>query len=821
MMPHQRTRVAVVMHTQATGVSEILFLFSFSQLFSRMLLPLLLFLGNGWMVVSASPNVSAIPVKLWACLPKGGVAEARLLCRMHGLYANGSNPGVFQSFYMFHAVSDSISCHWRDIANCTLKTSGEVGHFCYSMQTASSSVRIPVSCRPLPTHLDSRSAESSSIQDGSCDVALISAALWKPGAPLHLRTVVGTQNTRFPGDQFQLSLISPSGKNITRLIVNWESQEWELNGMDLIKQGPPDWVVPIRGTRCDQQMSSIRFKFYGFVAITEEISEQGSYRVEFGSQNKTILTFNPLITDILPLRRLTNPIIGSHVLKLDQPEQIVMHPQTSLKEVQIHFEGLNVSQRAPQCAPFLGVSHRGWMEWVKMWDGVHHGERVKRELMDWLGPLGAGLSFIDAANIEVLANKLSYSTKQIGKLTAPLTKSLLQLTEQPQAISKVLPVWEAILEEDSMLIVSGIQSLQSNVSLALACEQAQAITQNVVMGMIREAKAGNIPMEVSNLIRPELTSGEIALENWWRLLNASYDSAQNMLRLFLITVEATQIIPIYPVVPLGFQIDKDLVMYSRDSNRWARMRNGDWQTVNVQGCVKRENLGFVCEDNSLEEHHECFSPQLVNSSHCSFDVIQEESSIVVYTGKGCICVRTPCEFVIINGLVIQPMLPYLNRCFCNISVLVGCDFQFRVPVWTVQHMKAYPSLYREISPISLGLGLSTLKNLLSHPSLKQELLKIKDMGENAALEILHSNREIAQIVATVKSAGDHAWWEVLLGWSPSSNGVLNIALHPIVVILLFQVALVISLLLLVGWMRRQTQRLYDLENQIQAARGSL
>ncbi|XP_034270470.1 peroxisome proliferator-activated receptor delta isoform X1 [Pantherophis guttatus] len=788
-----------------------------SQLSSVMLLKmlsLLLCLWNGWMLVSATQNASTIPVKLWACFPKGGASEIKLTCRMHGLYANSSNPGVFQSLYIFHAASDSVSCHWRDLANCTVKASGEIGHFCYDMQMDSSTFHIPVSCRPLPTHLESHRTGKSVTQDNSCDIALISAALWKFGAPLHLRTIVGSQNDKFLKNHLQLSLISPSGKKNTQTIINWESHDWELKGRDLIRQGPPDWVVPIKGTHCDQRASSVKFKFYGHISITEKNSEQGLYQLELGFQNKTVLQFNPLITDLLSLRHMRNPVIGSHVLKLDQPEQIVKNPQTSLKEVQINFEGLNVSQKVPQCSPFLDISHRGWIEWVKMWEGVHHGERIKRELLDWLGPLGAGVSFIDAANIEVLANKLSYSTKQIGKLTAPLTKSFSQLTKQPQAISKVLPVWETILENDNILIVSGIQSLQNNVSLALACGQAQVITQNVIMDMIREAKAGKIPMEVSNLIRPELTPGEIALEAWWRLLNASYDSTQNILRLFLITVEAAQIIPIYPIVPLGFQIDRDLVMYSRDSNKWAHLRDGEWQSVNVQGCVKKENLGFVCDDNSLEEHHECFSPQFINNSHCSFDVVQEEMSTVVYTGKGCICVRTPCEFIIINSVIIQPMLPYINRCFCNISVIVGCDFQFRVPVWTVQHMKAYPSLYKEIFPISLGLGLSTLKNLLSHPSLKQELLKLRDMGENAALEIHHNNQEIAQIVAKVTSAGDHAWWEVLLGWSPSANGVLNIALHPIVMILIFQIVLVICLLALVGWMKWQASRLHYLQKQI-------
>ncbi|KAF7254126.1 ATP-binding cassette sub-family B member 8, mitochondrial [Varanus komodoensis] len=182
-----------------------------------------------------------------------------------------------------------------------------------------------------------------------------------------------------------------------------------------------------------------------------------------------------------------------------------------------------------------------------------------------------------------------------GWLSPTSEQEQLLQREHPRAISKVLPVWEEMLENDSIMIVSGIQSLQNNISLALACEQAQAITQNVVMGIIREAKAGKIPMEVTNLIRPELTKGEIALEAWWRLLNASYDSTQNILRLFLITVEATQIIPIYPVVPLGFQLDKDLVMYSRDLNRWAHMKDGNLRMIGVavqQGCC---NVLINCE----------------------------------------------------------------------------------------------------------------------------------------------------------------------------------------------------------------------------------
>lgn len=45
--------------------------------------------------------------------------------------------------------------------------------------------------------------------------------------------------------------------------------------------------------------------------------------------------------------------------------------------------------------------------------------RVKRDWKDWMGPIGVDMSAIDVADIEVMTNKLSYATKEIGKLDSP------------------------------------------------------------------------------------------------------------------------------------------------------------------------------------------------------------------------------------------------------------------------------------------------------------------------------------------------------------------------------------------------------------------
>lgn len=85
-------------------------------------------------------------------------------------------------------------------------------------------------------------------------------------------------------------------------------------------------------------------------------------------------------------------------------------------------------------------------------------------------------------------------------------------------------------------------------SLTSAGEQAQALTQNVIMGMIQQARAGQIPMDAINLIGPHVTEEELVLRAWWRLVNASYNRHQQSLQLFLITVAGKEIRVIHPGV---------------------------------------------------------------------------------------------------------------------------------------------------------------------------------------------------------------------------------------------------------------------------------
>lgn len=65
-----------------------------------------------------------------------------------------------------------------------------------------------------------------------------------------------------------------------------------------------------------------------------------------------------------------------------------------------------------------------------------------------------------------------------------------------------------------------------------------------------------------------------------------------------------------------------------------------------------------------------------------------------------------------------------------------------------------------------------------------KLLKhIQNRGEKALDTIHHDPKEIHCVLERIKGGGYH-WWEVLLGLFPPATGVLNLTLHPVIVLII-------------------------------------
>ena len=494
--------------------------------------------------------------------------------------------------------------------------------------------------------------------------------------------------------------------------------------------------------------------------------------------------------------------VGPYVIKNTGQQQVLFNPSWSLKRVELLMQ-INMSAIKPTCSPFLGTSYAGWLAWL-------HGRTLtspRRTRRDVTGIIGTGLGVLNSIDAEVLVNKLSTTTSDLNKLEHPLRSSLLALGTNQWLLSDILPQWKRINERDHQLIVDALGVAQTNVSLALSCIQAQLWMQSMVAAIIREGEEGTLPTEIRKVIWDNATKFEKEFQSWWYLVNFTYDPISNKATAFVLTIHNASVYTIYPIIALGLN-HNGTVLYPLEHRVWAHRNGNKWQTVDVNACVVREQQGFICESNTLKAQDICLDTE---QNVCHFEIRPDEApeTVLVYTGKGCVCMRTLCDVIFVDNVTVDTS-NRSNICVCNFTKIVGCDFNYSAPVTSYQLLQSNYTLSRDLLPTPIGMNLTLVKKLLQHDDLCQLLERIRNNGHKTLITVHHDTEEIHHVLERVKKDGEHHWWETLLGWSPTATGVFNLMLHPVVILLtltLMCLLLIIILYIKVWHMIKQITQL--------------
>ncbi|KAK4806434.1 LOW QUALITY PROTEIN: hypothetical protein QYF61_013927 [Mycteria americana] len=128
---------------------------------------------------------------------------------------------------------------------------------------------------------------------------------------------------------------------------------------------------------------------------------------------------------------------------------------------------------------------------------------------------------------------------------------------------------------------------------------------------------------------------------------------------------------------------------------------------------------------------------------------------------------------------------------CEINTLkaqdICLDTEQNAPVTTHQLLQANYTLYQDLLPAPIGMNLTLVRKLLQHDDLNQLLERIRNNGHKTLVTVHHDVEEIHCILEGVKHDGGQYWWDTLLGWSPTTTGILNKMLHAVVVLLVLTV----------------------------------
>ncbi|KAK4806026.1 hypothetical protein QYF61_007003 [Mycteria americana] len=404
------------------------------------------------------------------------------------------------------------------------------------------------------------------------------------------------------------------------------------------------------------------------------------------------------------------------------------------------------------CSPFLSTSYAGWSAWL------HKRTLIspKRSKRDVTGVLGTGLGVLNSIDAEVLANKLATVTNDLGALKHPLQSSLSALGANQWLLSDLLPQWGKVNEKDHQLIVDALGAAQNNVSLALSCIQAQLWMQSIVAAIIREGEEGTMPTEIQKVIWDNATEFEKEFQCWWYPVNFTYDPTDGKATAFVLTIRNASVYTMYPIIALGLN-HNGAILYPLEHRVWAQQNGNLWQTIDVSACVVREQQGFICESNTLKAQDICLDTE---QNVCHFEVQPDEGpeTVLVYIGKGCVCMRTFCDSVFVDNTTVD-IGNHSKICVCNFTKIMGCDFNYSAPVTTHQLLQADYTLHQDLLPAPIGMKLTLVRKLLQHDDLNQLLERIWNNGHKILVTVHQDVEEIHRVLERVKQDGRHRWWD--------------------------------------------------------------
>ncbi|XP_074703747.1 uncharacterized protein LOC141933198 [Strix aluco] len=542
----------------------------------------------------------------------------------------------------------------------------------------------------------------------------------------------------------------------------------------------PVSIVCLGGTRSGDQAISFRFP----LNIQEETTTITTHAPKETTQTTHTVPTQPTVVLSPKIFK-----IGPYAIRNTGKQQMLFNPAWSLKQVELLIQN-NVSNIQPACSPFLKTSYEGWTTWLQK--QTPHTKRTQRDLT---GALGTGLGVLNSIDSEVIMNKLTTSISDLTNIQRPLRSSLLALGANQWLLSNILPKGEKVNIKDHELITDALSVLQNNLSLTLSCIQAQIWMQSIAASIIREGEEGILPTEIRRIIWDSATNFEKKLQSWWNLVNFTYDPITNTATTFILTIYNATIYQIYPIIALGLN-HNGTILYPSEHRVWARKVNEKWQTVNLESYIVREQQGFICEGNAIEAQNICLDTE---QNICHFEVHPNENpkTVLIYIGEGCVCLRTVCEFLTVDKIIIETK-NYSNLCVCNFTKVIGCDFSYLAPVTSYQLLQSNYTLIHNLQPTPIGMNLTLVKQLLQHKDLVRILEKVRENGQKTLITVHHNVEEIHRVLERAKKNAEHNWWDTLFGWSPTATGILNKLCHPIVVLLiLILISLTLSIILYV------------------------
>ncbi len=231
---------------------------------------------------------------------------------------------------------------------------------------------------------------------------------------------------------------------------------------------------------------------------------------------------------------------------------------------------------------------------------------------------------------------------------------------------------------------------------------------------------------------------------------------------------------------------------------WTMRLNGDWlnpytnQTYDVSDCDITDQ-GMIC---SLRTGHSnpCLTEEV---GVCQWDHALP-TDILFVVGPYTLCVTT------MNP---HPKLPYFpfSGCLQNVYIWTWGNRTYWLTNQTSTH--GLTQVQWDVLHSNLGISLEKQAKLLRAST------KLEDMAKQhlhnvtkLAINTVITSDQIAYLGKAIETTAHNSWWSIFEGWSPQARHLLNIFIHPIIVLLILFTLLTMFNMYIYCYIRRMRLR---------------
>lgn len=167
-----------------------------------------------------------------------------------------------------------------------------------------------------------------------------------------------------------------------------------------------------------------------------------------------------------------NNIVFHSGVRQTNEQLLPLNPQYSLKKLEVKIQA-NISKIKQQYCPLIQQSLKEWELWIHSQTPNHRSEKALR------GWFGSELGVFNSIDQEILLKKASTGSSYIGQIQTPLRSTLLSLAHTQSLAANLWTTLANNTQQDSQAVVGFMGKVQSNISLAFQCKQAQLCVATV------------------------------------------------------------------------------------------------------------------------------------------------------------------------------------------------------------------------------------------------------------------------------------------------------------------------------------------------------